>query len=84
MARIGGDEFVALTEADVRDLSTVTRRLEQELDRQTAASGLRSTVSLTIGSARSRPPHALSLDDLLQQADEFMYERKHRVPRQSE
>jgi diguanylate cyclase (GGDEF)-like protein/PAS domain S-box-containing protein len=84
VARIGGDEFVVLAEADARDLSTVTMRLEQELDQQTAASGLRFPVSLTIGSAHSRPPHALSLDDLLQQADEFMYERKHREPPQSE
>jgi diguanylate cyclase (GGDEF)-like protein/PAS domain S-box-containing protein len=84
VARIGGDEFVVLTEADARDLSTVTLRLEQELDHRTAASGLRFAVSLTIGSAHSRPPHALSLDDLLQQADEFMYERKHRAPPQSE
>ncbi|HJW74565.1 MAG TPA: sensor domain-containing diguanylate cyclase [Thermoleophilia bacterium] len=83
VARIGGDEFVALTEADARDLSTVTMRLEQELGRQTAASGLRFPVSLTIGSAHSKPPHALSLDDLLQQADEFMYERKHRTRPQS-
>ena len=84
VARIGGDEFVVLAEADARDLSTVTMRLEQELDRQTAASGLRFPVSLTIGSAHSRPPHALSLDDLLQQADEFMYERKHGAPPQPE
>jgi diguanylate cyclase (GGDEF)-like protein/PAS domain S-box-containing protein len=84
VARIGGDEFVVLAEADARDLSVVRVRLEQELDRRTAASGLRFPVSVTIGSAHSRPPHALSLDDLLQQADEFMYERKHRAPPQSE
>src|SRR5665647_2210018 len=59
-------------------------RLEQELDRRTAASGLRFPVSLTIGSAHSRPPHAISLDDLLQQADQFMYEHKHRAPPQAE
>jgi len=82
VARIGGDEFVVLAEADARDISTVTMRLEQELERRTAASGLRFPVSLAIGSAHSRPPHALSLDDLLQQADEFMYERKHRAPPQ--
>jgi diguanylate cyclase (GGDEF)-like protein/PAS domain S-box-containing protein len=84
VARIGGDEFVTLAETDVRDLTTVTTRLELELERQTAASGLRFPVSLTIGSAHSRPPHALSLDDLLRQADEFMYERKHRAAPQSE
>ena len=83
VARIGGDEFVALAEADAPSISTVTMRLKQELDRRTAASGLRFPVSLTIGSAHSRPPHAISLDDLLQQADQFMYEHKHRAAPQA-
>jgi diguanylate cyclase (GGDEF)-like protein/PAS domain S-box-containing protein len=79
VARIGGDEFVVLAEADTRDLGTLALRLEEELDSRTAASGLRFPVSLTIGSIHSRPPHALTLDELLQRADEFMYERKHRA-----
>lgn len=83
VARIGGDEFGVVAEADARDLSTVTMRLRQALDRQTAASDLRFSVSLTIGSAHSRPPHAISLDDLLQQADQFMYEHKHRAAPQA-
>lgn len=84
MARIGGDEFVVLAEADERDLTTVTMPLERELDRRTAESGLRFPVSLTIGSAHSQPPHALSLDDVPQEADVFMDERKHRTPPQSD
>ena len=84
VARIGGDEFVALAEADAPSISTVTMRLKQEVDRRTSASSLRFPVSLTIGSAHSRPPHAISLDDLLQQADQFMYEHKHRAPFQAE
>ena len=84
VARIGGDEFVVLAEANSRDIGTVSLRLNLELDRQTAESGLRFPVSLTIGSAHSEPPHALSLDDLLQQADEFLYEHKHHAPRESE
>ena len=84
VARIGGDEFVVLAETDTRDLSTVALRLEQELDRRTASSGLRFRVTLTIGSAHSAPPHDLSLDDLLQQASAFTDKRKHREPPQSE
>lgn len=79
VARIGGDEFVVLAEDDTRELAAVAMRLEQELDRRTAASGLKFPVSLTIGFAHSRPPHELSLDELLQRADEFMYERKRRA-----
>jgi diguanylate cyclase (GGDEF)-like protein/PAS domain S-box-containing protein len=84
VARIGGDEFAVLEEADAPSISTVTMRLKEELDRRTSASGLRFPVSLTIGSAHSRPPHAISLDDLVQQADAFMYENKHRAARQAE
>jgi diguanylate cyclase (GGDEF)-like protein/PAS domain S-box-containing protein len=76
VARIGGDEFAVLEEADAPSIGKVTTRLKQELDRRTSASGQPFPVSLTIGSAHSRPPHAISLDDLVQQADAFMYERK--------
>jgi len=78
VARIGGDEFVVLADADTRKIATVARRLDEDLERRTAASGLQFPVSLTIGSAHSMPTSELSLDDLLQRADEFMYERKHR------
>jgi diguanylate cyclase (GGDEF)-like protein/PAS domain S-box-containing protein len=80
VARIGGDEFVVLAEADTRDLDAVSGRLDQALDDRTAESGLQFAVSLTVGHAHSEPPHPLSLDELLEQADTFMYEHKHRVP----
>jgi diguanylate cyclase (GGDEF)-like protein/PAS domain S-box-containing protein len=84
VARIGGDEFVVVAEADTRGLGAVTMRLEQELVRRTAESGLPFAVSLTIGSVNSEPPHAHSIDDMLRQADEFMYELKHPAPPQAE
>jgi diguanylate cyclase (GGDEF)-like protein/PAS domain S-box-containing protein len=84
VARIGGDEFVVVAEADARALSAVTKRLERELGRRTAESGLRFAVSLTIGSVHSEPPHTRSIDDMMRQADELMYERKHRAPPQAE
>lgn len=84
VARIGGDEFVALTQADGASVATLAKRLEDELDRQTAASDLGFPIALTIGSAYSKPPHALSLDGLLEQADAYMYEHKHRTALESE
>jgi diguanylate cyclase (GGDEF)-like protein/PAS domain S-box-containing protein len=84
VARVGGDEFVVMSEADTRDLGTVKTRLDRELGRRAAESGLQFAVSLTIGSAHSGPLHERSLDDLLQQADDFMYEHKHREPPNSE
>ncbi len=83
VARIGGDEFVVLAQADARELETLAMLLEQEIDRRSVASDLRFSVALTIGTAYSRPPHALSLDELLRRADEFMYERKHNATPQS-
>jgi len=84
VARVGGDEFVVMSEADTRDLGTVKMLLDQELDRMVAESGLQFGVALTIGSAHSGPPKELGLDDLMQQADEFMYEHKHRPPPEPE
>ena len=68
-----------LADADTRRLATVARRLDKDLARRSASSGLQFPVSLTIGSAHSMPSSELSLDELLQRADEFMYERKHRA-----
>jgi len=84
VARIGGDEFVVLAEADERELNTVSRRLDGKLHRRTADSGLRFPVSLTIGCAHSKPPHRVSLDALLEQADAFMYESKHAAKSKSQ
>ncbi len=80
VARIGGDEFIVVADADARALSAVNMRLDQELDRQASASGLRFPVSLTIGSAHSAPSHELSLDELVRQADASMYEGKGHPP----
>jgi PleD family two-component response regulator len=52
--------------------------------RRTAESGVPFVVSLTIGSVNSEPPHSRSIDDMLRQADELMYERKHPAPPQAE
>ena len=84
VAHIGGDEFVVLAEADARDLRAVNLQLRQELDRLTAESGLRFSVSLTIGSAHSTQSHPLSLNDMLSRADDFMYEHGKRGPLQLE
>jgi diguanylate cyclase (GGDEF)-like protein len=82
VARIGGDEFVVFAETDAPSTSIVTTRLKEELDQRATDSGLRFAVSLTIGSAHSEPPHALSLDDLVLQADANMYEHKNGTPPQ--
>lgn len=81
VARLGGDEFVVLAEADVRELGTLAMLIDRELDRRAARSDLRFPVAMTVGTTHSQPPHPLSLDELLQRADESMYGRKRSTSR---
>lgn len=78
VARIGGDEFAVVTDMKSRDTDLLRVRLETEIARLVAESGLRFDVALAMGMSYSRPPHTVRLDELLRQADESMYEQKHR------
>jgi len=78
VARIGGDEFAIV--ADLRGgdyaVDALAVRLERQIAGLLADSGLGFDLALTLGVTYSRAPQALSLDELLRQADEFMYGRK--------
>jgi diguanylate cyclase (GGDEF)-like protein/PAS domain S-box-containing protein len=79
VARIGGDEFAIVTDLgsdEDHDIDALSARLEQQVARLLADSGLGFDLALTLGVSYSRDPQAISLDELLRQADEFMYERK--------
>jgi len=78
VARIGGDEFAIVADlgSDDHDVAALSARLEQQIARLLADSGLGFDLALTLGVSYSRAPQAISLDELLRQADEFMYERK--------
>ena len=83
VARIGGDEFAVLAEDDARRLGMLAMLLKRQLARRAAAAKVGLPLAMTIGTTCSEPPHSLSLDELLQQADRLMYVRKHRVTRRS-
>ena len=78
VARIGGDEFAIVADLGGGDyaVDALAVRLEKQIARLLADSGLGFDLALTLGVTYSRAPQALSLDELLRQADEFMYERK--------
>ena len=78
VARIGGDEFAIVADLGSGDyaVDALSLRLEKQIARLLADSGLGFDLALTLGVTYSRAPQALSLDELLRQADEFMYERK--------
>ena len=79
VARIGGDEFAIVADLgsdEEHDIDALSARLEKQITGLLADSGLGFDLALTLGVSYSRAPQALSLDELLRQADEFMYERK--------
>jgi diguanylate cyclase (GGDEF)-like protein len=76
LARLGGDEFVVLaSEASSQTQEVVLRRLEKSLKKLNAGES-RYRVSVSIGVARFDPKHAISLGELMAQADKAMYEQK--------
>jgi diguanylate cyclase (GGDEF)-like protein len=76
LARLGGDEFVVLaTEASVQTSEVILRRLEKALKKSNAGES-RYQLSLSVGVARFDPKRAVSLGELMAQADEAMYEQK--------
>ncbi len=76
LSRLGGDEFVVLAlEASNQTQEVVLRRLEKNVKKLNASES-RYELSLSVGVARFDPQRAISLGELMVQADEAMYEQK--------
>jgi diguanylate cyclase (GGDEF)-like protein len=76
LARLGGDEFAVLAaEASSQTQEVLLRRLEKTLKESNAGES-RYQLSLSVGVARFDPKRAVSLGELMAQADEAMYEQK--------
>lgn len=76
LARIGGDEFAVLAMTDSADCERVLReRLNRGL-KLSNANETRYSLSLSVGVARSDPKKALSLGELMAEADKSMYDHK--------
>jgi diguanylate cyclase (GGDEF)-like protein len=76
LARLGGDEFVVLAlESRDQSLETILERLEKSL-KKSRGTGSKYELSLSVGEARFDPKHAVTLGELMLQADKAMYERK--------
>lgn len=74
VARVGGDEFVVVTEGADVDLAAVRRRLREAVERQVVVGGSSHPLRVSIGSACSTP--GSSAEALLQAADAAMYDDK--------
>lgn len=76
LARLGGDEFVALaSETTHQTQEVILRRLEKNLKKFSTADS-RYDLSLSVGVARFDAKHAMTLGELMVQADKAMYEKK--------
>jgi diguanylate cyclase (GGDEF)-like protein len=79
LCRLGGDEFVALaSETSNQTQETILRRLEKNL-KKSSAGELRYELSLCVGVARFDPKCAVTLGELMVEADKAMYAKKRRV-----
>ena len=77
IARLGGDEFAVLAvEADTGAAQRPLLELEHELKELKIRKELPYPISFSIGVARSNPNNDESIEQLLTQADAFMYEEK--------
>ena len=76
LARLGGDEFVVLAlESSSQTQEILLRRFEKCLKKGNTGES-RYDLSVSVGVARFDPKRAISLGELIAQADKAMYEKK--------
>jgi len=77
IARLGGDEFVVLA-IDVAEgkINALTRRLRDRLHARNARPDIAYPLSFSLGIARYNPDRPCSLQELLTEADQKMYQEK--------
>jgi diguanylate cyclase (GGDEF)-like protein/PAS domain S-box-containing protein len=77
IARIGGDEFVVIPVGTAGDnVETISSRLQKSLEFHNAERNHSYKLSLSFGIAYYDPANPCSIDGLLIQGDELMYEQK--------
>ncbi|MBM4135873.1 MAG: diguanylate cyclase [Nitrospira sp.] len=76
IARIGGDEFVALIIEPSNGAQSIGPRLKEKLDFHNTKMDRPYNISLSIGLAQYNPEQPCTIDDLLSMADKLMYEQK--------
>jgi diguanylate cyclase (GGDEF)-like protein len=83
VARMGGDEFVAVAlESSRQSQDVILRRLNKNLKKANAGES-RFQLSLSIGAAHFNPKNPVSLGELMLQADQAMYQQKRKRQKNS-
>jgi two-component system, cell cycle response regulator len=81
IARIGGDEFVVLSESTDENGEILTTRLYENIKDHNAKGSRRYTLSVSVGTTQFDPNHPISIDELLSKADALMYAQKRQKPK---
>ncbi len=76
IARIGGDEFVVLSESTDEGGEILITRLYEKIEDHNAKGSQRYTLSVSVGATQFDPNHPVSIDELLSKADALMYAQK--------
>jgi len=81
VARIGGDEFVVLSESTDENSEILTTRLYENTKDYNAKGSRQYPLSISVGTTQFDPNHPISIDELLSRADASMYAQKRRKSR---
>jgi diguanylate cyclase (GGDEF)-like protein len=76
IARIGGDEFVALLESTDESDEMLIARLYENIRDYNAKASRHYKLSVSVGAAQFDPEYPISTDELLSKADASMYAQK--------
>ena len=76
IARIGGDEFVVLSESTDENGEIVLTRLYENIKDHNAKGSRCYTLSISVGTTQFDPEYPISIDELLSKADALMYAQK--------
>jgi len=78
IARIGGDEFVVLSESADENGEIIVTRLYENIEDHNAKGSRRYPLSISVGTTQFDPKYPISIDELLSKADALMYAQKRR------
>lgn len=81
IARIGGDEFVVLSESTDEKGEILTTRLYENIKDHNDRGARRYPLSVSVGATQFDPNHPISIDKLLSKADALMYVQKRKKPK---
>ncbi|NTU74896.1 MAG: GGDEF domain-containing protein, partial [Anaerolineaceae bacterium] len=77
IARVGGDEFVALAlDASEESYEIINQRIQTAIDAHNQCEGQTCQLSLSFGFARYDPAKPSTVNELIDQADRQMYQQK--------